>query len=500
MRKIGLVFLISFTSVFISHAQFKIAIIGGGQQSKVIEENNLPGWDSLKNNYSARTGAHFGFIADLPFGADSKLSFQPGIIYYNKGRKYLQRFDTAATHIINKSSTQYVNYIDVPLNLVLKFGNKTKFIIGGGPYISFFYSGKETSQTISVSGISASDENDDLPVGDAPGKYKILNYGVNALAGFESGRFFLTANYSRGLNDFYKAVSYSGNFKHQVMGVTLGIFLGKPVEFEKKIKDRDKDGIADNEDNCPNEPGTAATKGCPDKDGDGIADKDDQCPDVPGTVKNKGCPVLDKDNDGINDSEDKCPDIAGTKKYYGCPVPDTDNDGINDDDDKCPAIPGFGRYDGCPVPDTDGDGVNDEDDNCPTVKGTKENKGCSPSAIKKEIVEKVNYAARRIQFQFSKADLLPESFKVLDEVVKILKENPELKLLIEGHTSRDGIFEANMKLSQARAINVKAYLLSKGIEMSRLTAKGFGPTQPINNGTTESAKSQNRRVELKLSN
>jgi outer membrane protein OmpA-like peptidoglycan-associated protein len=500
MRKIGLVLLISLASILISHAQFRIAIIAGGQQSKVIEANTLPVQDSLKNSYSARAGTHFGFIANLPFGANSKLSFQPGVIYYNKGRKYLQRFDTATTHLINKSSTQYVNYIDVPLNLVLKFGNKAKFIIGGGPYSSFFYNGKETSQTISVTGISAEDKNDDLSVGNIPGKYRVLNYGVNALAGFESGRVFLTANYSRGLNDFYRAINDTGSFKHQVIGITLGIFLAKPVDLEKKIKDKDKDGINDNEDNCPNEPGTAATKGCPDKDSDGIADKDDQCPNIPGTVRNKGCPVLDKDNDGINDSEDKCPDIAGTKKYNGCPVPDTDNDGINDEDDKCPAIPGYGRYDGCPVPDTDGDGVNDEDDNCPTMKGTKENNGCPPAAIKKEIVEKVNFAARRIQFQFSKADLLPESFKVLDEVVKILKENPELKLSIEGHTSSDGIFEVNMKLSEARANNVKAYLLSKGVEMSRLTAKGFGPTQLINNGTTEAAKSQNRRVELKLNN
>jgi outer membrane protein OmpA-like peptidoglycan-associated protein len=95
---------------------------------------------------------------------------------------------------------------------------------------------------------------------------------------------------------------------------------------------------------------------------------------------------------------------------------------------------------------------------------------------------------------------MPESYKVLDEVVKILKENPELKLAIEGHTSGDGIFEANMKLSQSRANNVMKYFLSKGIEVSRITAKGFGPTHPINNGTTESAKSQNRRVEMKLSN
>jgi OmpA-OmpF porin, OOP family len=75
-----------------------------------------------------------------------------------------------------------------------------------------------------------------------------------------------------------------------------------------------------------------------------------------------------------------------------------------------------------------------------------------------------------------------------------------LKLAIEGHTSNDGNANTNMKLSQERANNVKAYFVSKGIDVSRLSAKGFGPTQPINNGKSEAEKSQNRRVELKLSN
>ena len=151
-------------------------------------------------------------------------------------------------------------------------------------------------------------------------------------------------------------------------------------------------------------------------------------------------------------------------------------------------------------PDTDGDGVNDEEDKCPTVKGTKQRNGCPIEEIKKEIVEKVNFAAKRIQFQSAKAVLLPQSLKVLDDVVDILKDNPELSLSIEGHTSGDGIFEANMNLSNERANNVKGYLISKGIDAARLTAKGYGPTQPINKGKTTAEKAQNRRVELKLSN
>ena len=482
----------------LSRAQLRVAIVGGGHQSTVIEQNDLPQWDSIKNNYSGRVGVHVGFIADMPLSPHSHFYFQPGVIYYNKGRKYAQTFDTTSSSIFTTNSTQYINYIDIPTNLVLKFGSKTKFMIGGGPYLSFFYNGKESRETLYTGGSFTSEKNDDVPVGKKPGNYSVINYGVNALAGIEMGRVFLTANYSRGLNDFYKAISYNGTFKHQVIGATLGIYLGKQETEVKKIVDSDKDGIPDNKDGCPFAAGSAITGGCPDKDGDGIADKDDKCPNLPGTLKNHGCPLADTDHDGIPDNEDKCPTVAGVSRYQGCPIPDTDKDGINDDNDKCPTVFGVARYNGCPVPDTDGDGVNDEEDKCPTIKGSAANHGCPE--IKKEVIEKVNFAARRILFQFAKADLQPASFKVLDDVAQILKENPSVKLSIEGHTSSDGIFEANMKLSQQRAENVAAYLESKGIAAGRLKAKGFGSTQPVNTGTTESEKSQNRRVELKLSN
>ncbi len=118
--------------------------------------------------------------------------------------------------------------------------------------------------------------------------------------------------------------------------------------------------------------------------------------------------------------------VAGLIKYNGCPVPDTDKDGINDENDKCPSEFGVIRYAGCPIPDKDGDGVNDEEDKCPEVKGTRQYNGCLPEEVKKEIIEKVNYAAKRIQFKQAEAVLLPNSLKVLDEVArKILQDNSE---------------------------------------------------------------------------
>ena len=479
-------------------AQLRVAIIGGLNSASIKETNDLPGWDSIKNNYSSRTGIHVGFMADMRITPASKLYFQPGVMFSMKGRKYVAPYDS--TGIIKTfSSSQFINYIEAPLNLVLKFplGKKNKFMIGGGPYVSFFYNGKEKSETSFNAGGFETVENDDLPVGKKPGQYKTFDYGVNALVGIEFGRLFLRANYSHGLGNFYTA-SYDGKFKHQVFGGSIGIYLGKQVDADIKIKDKDKDGIPDDKDACPDEPGVEATNGCPDKDADGIADKDDQCPDVPGTVKYHGCPVTDRDNDGINDEEDKCPDVAGSKKYNGCPIPDRDNDGINDEEDKCPDVAGLSRYNGCPIPDSDGDGVNDEEDKCPTTAGVKENNGCPE--IKKEIIEKVNFAARRIQFEKSKADILPSVYKVLNEVAEILKQNSDLKLSIEGHTSNEGDYNANMKLSQQRADKVKEYLISKGIDATRLQSQGFGPDKPLNNSKTLAELALNRRVELKLSN
>jgi len=496
MKKSGLVLLILSLSVF-TKAQLRVAIVGGAHSSSVIETNTGSNWDSISNNYSARTGVHFGLMADMPLSQYSKFYFQPAVMLYNKGRKYSSPYDSTGT-IKTYSYSQYVNYIDIPMNITFKYPlGKNKLMIGAGPYVSFFYNGKEKTEAVYNDGHYESTENDDLPVGKKPGNYKTLDFGMNAVAGLEFGRVFLTANYSRGLGDFYTPVD-GGHLKHQVIGGTLGIYIGKAVAIEYAIKDRDKDGIADEADACPTEPGTAATQGCPDKDGDGVADKADQCPTEPGLVTNHGCPFHDKDNDGVADELDKCPDVPGLAKYSGCPIPDTDKDGVNDEEDKCPTVAGVSRYNGCPIPDTDNDGINDEEDKCPTVPGIKENNGCPE--IKQEIIAKVNLAARRIQFEKGNAELLMPSLRVLDELAAILAQNPDLKLTIEGHSSSDGNYDVNMKLSQERAEAVKDYLVAKGINGSRMDAQGYGPNRPLNQGKTPSELALNRRVELKLSN
>jgi outer membrane protein OmpA-like peptidoglycan-associated protein len=231
-----------------------------------------------------------------------------------------------------------------------------------------------------------------------------------------------------------------------------------------------------------------------DKDGDGIIDANDVCPDVLGLAAFNGCP--DTDKDGIADKDDKCPNEFGMAKYLGCPIPDTDKDGINDENDKCPDVFGLARYDGCAIPDTDGDGVNDEEDKCKNVAGIAGNAGCPE--IKQEVIQKVSYAAKNIFFNTGSSQLLKKSFKPLDEVVTIMNENPTLLLDVEGHTDNTGTPEKNQTLSESRAESVKSYLVSKGIDASRLISAGFGQDRPIADNKTVAGRTQNRRSELKL--
>ncbi len=255
--------------------------------------------------------------------------------------------------------------------------------------------------------------------------------------------------------------------------------------------DADGDGIIDMEDDCPNQAGPRELKGCPDRDGDGVADKDDSCPDTPGKKELQGCP--DRDNDGVIDSEDACPDVAGDKNHAGCP--DTDGDGLYDNEDKCVTEAGPKENFGCPYPDTDGDGVLDKDDACPTVKGPKENKGCP---VQDEKIKKVLLKARSIQFETGKAIIKPVSYPILNEVAKMLKEYSYYDVSIEGHTDNVGKPESNLKLSQGRSKAALDYLVKQGVEASRMTSSGFGDSKPIGDNKTAAGRAQNRRVEFNL--
>lgn len=260
----------------------------------------------------------------------------------------------------------------------------------------------------------------------------------------------------------------------------------------KGCPDYDKDGFADKDDECPTEPGR--WNGCPDTDFDGVPDKDDQCPTEAGTADNNGCPdVKDSDGDGFADKDDKCPDVAGS--FDGCP--DSDGDGIADNLDKCPNAPGLPENKGCPdEKDSDGDGVADKNDKCPNTPGLATNYGCPE--VKQETKERLAFATKAVQFETGKATLKNQSFAILDEIVDIMRQYPDYTLSISGHTDNVGDERDNLRLSESRAKTCYDYMMFRGIKANRLRFAGFGENRPIAENDTREGREQNRRVEFEL--
>ncbi|HRE91815.1 MAG TPA: OmpA family protein [Myxococcota bacterium] len=279
-----------------------------------------------------------------------------------------------------------------------------------------------------------------------------------------------------------------------------------------------------------------------DADGDGVVDADDKCPlepeDMDGFQDEDGCPDVDNDGDGVLDVADgdkdntgfgKCrndpEDKDGFQDEDGCPEPDNDNDGILDVADgekdqigfgKCRNEPedmdGFEDTDGCPDPDNDKDGILDVADGQKDETGYgkcrnepenfnewQDEDGCPDIKPKAVLTETAIQILEKVYFDFDKATIQERSFPLLDEVVRILSENPQVNLVrIEGHTDNIGTRAYNAGLSDRRSKAVMAYLVKKGIEKKRMTAKGYGFDFPIDTNSTQEGRDKNRRVEFNI--
>ena len=172
---------------------------------------------------------------------------------------------------------------------------------------------------------------------------------------------------------------------------------------------------------------------------------------------------------------------------------DADGDGVTDDKDRCPTTPAGAKVDanGCEL-DSDGDGVVDSKDACPgTPAGTKvDAKGC-------EVMAKA-ISLSGIYFHTDSAELRSESIAVLNATADTLNANPGVGVEIAGHTDDQGEASYNQGLSQRRAAAVRDYLTSQGVDGSRLSASGYGESQPVADNSTSEGRSKNRRVELRI--
>jgi OmpA-OmpF porin, OOP family len=272
--------------------------------------------------------------------------------------------------------------------------------------------------------------------------------------------------------------------------------VGTAVNSVGCAQDSDNDGIIDQIDQCP------TTKigimvnavGCAkDSDNDGVSDDKDQCPTTQqGVLVNAlGCDK-DSDNDGVSDAEDQCPTTQQgvSVNALGCDK-DSDNDGVSDSSDQCPSSPAGISVDskGCTL-DSDNDGIADSSDSCPGSDSgaVVDSSGCK---LTKSI------SLESVLFSSGTANITGSSQNNLEQVLDVLKENEHLSFEIAGHTDSAGNYGKNVKLSENRAQAVRQFLIDNGIAPERLTAKGYGPDQPLATNDTKDGRSKNRRVELK---
>ncbi len=319
--------------------------------------------------------------------------------------------------------------------------------------------------------------------------------------------------------------AYNYSFSKDLNGTTVGKqdpfwtgMIGLVFRGESGSADPDKDGLTNSQEK---EFGTDPHN--PDTDGDGLSDGDEVLKyhtnplkaDTDGDGLSDGDEVMkyhtdplkaDTDGDGLSDGDE-------VMKYHTDPLKaDTDGDGLSDGDEvlKYHTDPlkadtdGDGLTDGEEVlkyhtdplkADTDGGGVND---------GQEIKNGTNPLDPTDDFPKKAEFkvevgksiALEGVTFATGSANLTSESESTLEKAYNTLAQNPEVVVEIQGHTDNVGKRATNMKLSEARANSVKAWLVAKGVASERITTKGFGPDKPIAPNTTKEGKAKNRRIEF----
>jgi outer membrane protein OmpA-like peptidoglycan-associated protein len=225
------------------------------------------------------------------------------------------------------------------------------------------------------------------------------------------------------------------------------------------------------------------------------------------------CPVEDFDDDGLLNRADSCPrkaeDVDDFADEDGCPDVDNDQDTILDTDDRCPLEPEdvdtIADHDGCPESDYDEDGIVDDADDCPlepeTINTYRDADGCAdekPERVK--VHDKRLEIEGKIYFETQRATLQPDSHALLDEIARVVRENPEIvRIEIRGYADARGGGEYNYYLSKERARSVKHYLVHEGgVDAARLDATGYGDFLSEEEKAEASELAEQRRVEFEI--
>jgi OOP family OmpA-OmpF porin len=450
-----------------------------GLSSQAQDSNNkwAIGFGVNAIDYRSSVGPDFKNHFDQPFKVSDNWNILPSVSYINVSRYVGSGFIVGLTGSIN----QIDKFVTAP-NVVVNPGDLMYYGIDATLTYSFMelIKSKVIEPTLSVGGGYTF-------LGDE--SYGTVNPGVGLNLWFtENVGLSLLGTYKKSFGDR----TYDGTQTPDAPSYTQ---WSAGLTFKFGAKDTDGDGIYDKDDACPEVAGLKEFNGCPDTDADGITDASDKCPTIAGKAEFQGCP--DTDGDGIADPDDACPEVAGLKQLKGCP--DTDGDGITDASDKCPTVAGPASNGGCPELDSDNDGVIDKEDACPTVAGPASNKGCPE--VTEQVLQELKVQARAVYFVTGKAVLATADKGATDgrlEAIKeILKNYPNAKFAIEGHTDNTGSAKVNQKLSEDRAKVVMDKLIEKGVNPANLTSAGFGSSKPVASNKTKEGRALNRRTEIR---
>ncbi|MCQ2199075.1 MAG: OmpA family protein [Paludibacteraceae bacterium] len=505
--------------------------VGGGLQSikyKSDSGNQDPALGGVLNfNYRYMMNEHWGIGTGLGIGLyNAKTNYyglfiKENIVNYDEGQAQGQTFEFRS-NFDNWNESQYLLDFEVPAMIYFMTpmkSDKWSFLSDFGikfniPMWNKFKVTEGTLETSGYFGELTNIEYKDLPqhgfgtYTTFTGKADLRSVGASVIidAGFlrktKQNRSFYFGPYfayrftnlstpANNKVNLYDAANceYVGMASSNIVskthimsaGIKIGLSIGLPNDYRM---DSDLDGVVDHFDICSNTPvGVSVDSvGCPvDSDKDGVPDYIDKCPGTPEgiAVNSFGCPQ-DSDEDGVPDYLDKCPNTPARVKVNskGCPI-DSDMDGVPDYLDKCPNTPQNISVDetGCPI-DTDGDGVPDYLDKCPETPGNPDMEGC-PKVMKDIKATLKTLSKTNVHFEDGKTIIKPTSYFVLNLLVELLNDYPNLKVQINGHTDNFSAAYKNLKLSQERAMAIKFYLIEKGINPARLTSEGYGNTRPM---------------------